>query len=510
MSRHLLTLDLGGYTLRLSDDPTTVDGDVYGPGLDVGSVGRIVDRVGITIDGWEPTPDGWGAWISDVGPLEQRAARLYWHRDGETLEQARLLIDGVAVDVQYGGPGEALDFELQRQTGDMELMPSPTAVITEEDWSTAADSAIGKWPAIIFGYPGSTGTGPVLPCVPVLYVSVGGTEFLAVANGSIAGTTCTVFRAVGTGGYTIWSNAAISEQTKSGRIVSVIQGVSGAPASFHTEDGSYYLGFTDTNANHGGVANWDGSVRRGAADVLLWCLEQYSTAAVDRGRWNAVAGWLNAYQIDAYVNAPISPLEWIGRAVLPYLPVRLRQGRSGLWLQPHRYAAVAADAVRELSADRGDVRRSGRVGVRDPVYTRFSISYRLGVSGYMAQRALGPLPGVLNVSPYGYDEKEYGRGDLRLSEGRFGQRTADHIECPITWDHATAARVLNDQADRYGWPKRAIQYVGPMELEHIDPGQVIMLTDSELGIASALALVEEVTVSLDEVALDLTVLDGPP
>ncbi|MHC4870158.1 MAG: hypothetical protein ACYTE2_10850 [Planctomycetota bacterium] len=472
MARYLLDLTIGGHVLRLTDDPATVDGYPYRAGL--GVTASIVAT-------WEP-PDGWGVYIGENGPIEESRAVLRWHRDGETLDEARTILDGAAVSVAHGGPGEPLQFALVRTIGSESLMPPPTSAIQSSEWTDPQTAAIGKSPPLIFGYPGARqSSGDSVPAVPVLFTSTSGTPVLVVAQGSIAASTISLSRMT-PGVFVTWNGAPVTEDTRSGRTLSIVLGTLGAPAGFHVDDGVYVSHFDDETATHGGVADYDGSVIRGAADVARWMLEQYSTIRIDYGRWAEVEDWLNSYLIDTYIDAPILPLEWIGRSLLPMLPVRLRQGSSGLWMQRHTYTATPSDAVRSLTAGR-DVQRAGMVSRRDD--------------------------GILNRTPAGYDEREYGRPDLELSEARYGVRSAPLIECPITWDDATASRILQDQADRYGWPKRAVQYVGGLDLDRLDPGQFVQLTDPELACVDALAMVEEVTTSIDEVVLDLTILDTP-
>lgn len=506
MARYLLDLTIGGHVLRLTDDPATVDGYPYRAGLGVTAQGRNVERASIVAT-WEP-PDGWGVYIGENGPIEESRAVLRWHRDGETLDEARTILDGAAVSVAHGGPGEPLQFALVRTIGSESLMPPPTSAIQSSEWTDPQTAAIGKSPPLIFGYPGARqSSGDSVPAVPVLFTSTSGTPVLVVAQGSIAASTISLSRMT-PGVFVTWNGAPVTEDTRSGRTLSIVLGTLGAPAGFHVDDGVYVSHFDDETATHGGVADYDGSVIRGAADVARWMLEQYSTIRIDYGRWAEVEDWLNSYLIDTYIDAPILPLEWIGRSLLPMLPVRLRQGSSGLWMQRHTYTATPSDAVRSLTAGR-DVQRAGMVSRRDEVYNRFSISYRQGNRRYYSARTLQGKPGILNRTPAGYDEREYGRPDLELSEARYGVRSAPLIECPITWDDATASRILQDQADRYGWPKRAVQYVGGLDLDRLDPGQFVQLTDPELACVDALAMVEEVTTSIDEVVLDLTILDTP-
>jgi hypothetical protein len=512
-ARWLVELDVYGHTVRLSSaDAVTVDGERYGPGVEVGATGLTADKAGIDVVGWEP-PGGWAVYVATVGPLEERPCRLYWHRDGQTLTEARTVINGVAVGVEHAGPGEPLSFTLQRRSGDEEMAPPPTAIISRADFSNAVNDALGQHYALIFGYPGSRGGGNTLPSIPlhVLSSGVGSTATLALALGEVNATTCTVSRVSGGNGtFANWSSAPITTDTASGRTISYVQNLPAtAPSGFFVDDGRYLAAFDESDANSGGVVGYDGVVLRGAGSVARWLLETYTSQPIDRTRWDREQDWLDAYKVDTWIDEPIAPTEWISRALLRFLPARLRQGARGWWIQPQRYTATAAQVVRQLSADRGEVRRSSRIKQRDDLYTRFSISYRRGQSKYYAARTLQAQPGILAPTPGGYDVRELGRLDLALAELRFGVRPAPHIECAMTWDNSTASLILQDQADRHGWPKRAVQYVGGLDLDDLDPGQYVEITDTEVGMHGALALVEEVTVDVTEVVLDLTLLDTP-
>ena len=513
MSRRLLLeLDVGGHVVYLTTDPEAVEvsGERYVPGLDVGAVDVAAGGVKISAS-WSP-PGGWGAWIGSVGSMEERPAVLLWHRDGETRADCLELASGRLVDVAYGGPAEPLSGQVVPSEGEV-LMPPPTASISSDDWSLAPAPVVGRVPPIILGYPGSRAEdgSSALPTVPALYTSPGGTDLLVVAHESIGATTCTLTRVSGgIGVISKWTGAPITEQQPGAHVVSVVSNLgSPAPTGFFVEDGVYLLSFDSGTASHGGVTG-GGRVLRGAGEVLRWVLERYSREGVDVARWRQHESWLDSYKIDAYIDQPIGGVEWIRRAVLPFLPVRLRRSSGGWWLQPHRYYATAADVVRSLSADRGDVQRRSSVTRRSEVYNAFTMSFRFGNQGrYYAVRTLEGLPGQLQPLPGGTDTRQYGRADLRLSELRYGRRVAPPILCPITWDRATAAQILHDAADEHGWPHRAVQYVGPVDLDTVEPGQVVALTDSEVGISDALALVERVVIDVDQVVLDLTVLDAP-
>ena len=510
--RFLLELDVGGHVVRLTTDADAIilDGERYDPGLDVGRVDAAKLDQGIAVH-WSP-PGGWGPWIAETGPMEERPATLLWHRDGETRAAARVLVSGVLSGVAYGGRDEPLTGRIVSTEGAV-LMPPPTAAISQADWSTSPDQVVGRVPPIILGYPGSRpDAGSDLPAVPALYVSPGGTDFLAIAHGPIGATTCTLTRiSGGVGVISKWTGAPVTEEQPGAHVVSVVSNLgSPAPSGFFVDDGEYMLSFDESVATHGGVVGGNGRVIRGAGEVMRWVLERYSDEGVDAARWRQHEAWLDTYRIDTYVDQPIGGLDWIRRTVLPYLPARLRRSGRGWWVQPHRYSATRSDVVRSLSADRRDVQRSSDITTRAEVYNAFTANYRIGRQGKpYAVRTLEGLPGQLQRLPGGTDTRQYGRADLRLSELRFGRRPAAPITIPITWDTATAAQILHDAADEHGWPKRAVQYVGSVELDTLDAGQVVELTDSDIGATDVLALIERVILDVDLVALDLTLLDRP-
>jgi len=510
--RFLLELNAGGHVLRLTtdSDPVIVDGERYDPGVEAGPADVAAMTASVAVY-WSP-PGGWGAWIGETGPMEESPATLLWHRDGETRQECTTLASGRLVDVSYGGPQDPLVGKIVPTEGEV-LFPPPTAAISQDDWSLAPEPVIGRVPPIILGYPGSRpDAGSDLPAVPALFVSPGGTDKLAVAHGSIGATTCTLTRVSGgTGVISKWTGAPVAEEQPGAHVISTVSNLgSPAPAGFFVDDGVYMLSFDETTATHGGVVGGGGTVARGAGEVLRWVLERYSLEGLDAGRWRQHEEWLDGYKIDTYIDQPVGGVDWIRRAVLPWLPARLRRSSAGWWIQPHRYQATAADVVRSLSADRGDVQRSPGVSRRNELYNAFTASYRLSTSGrYYSVRSLEGLPGQLQQLPGGTDTRQYGRADLRLSEMRFGRRVAPPMLCPLTWDTATAAQILHDAADEHGWPMRAVQYVGGVDLDRLEPGQVVALTDSELAASDALALIERVTLDVDAVALDLTILDGP-
>lgn len=78
------------------------------------------------------------------------------------------------------------------------------------------------------------------------------------------------------------------------------------------------------------------------------------------------------------------------------------------------------------------------------------------------------------------------------------------------WDDVTASLIAADLANRFALPHRRIQYQGGAELEALEIGSVVLLTDTEIYIDAEVALVMEITAGGGEdVTLELVMVDNP-
>lgn len=512
-ARWLLDLNLGGRRLRLTNgEPVVVDGELYVEGLDVKAVGYSTTSTRVVI--FAEPEGGWAQWVARLGPLEELPAQLWWHRDGQTLDEAKLMLDGRLVDLEFDAPGEPVDGTLIRNSlGSSQLMPDPAAVVKRSDYPLAAEEAYGLAAPVVLGYPGtSQGGSNEYGCVPAPLIRDVGDGTWLIASGWISATQVDIHRVGGGDGlFQKWSNAPTQYVTTfSGQRFTIVNDAS-VPLGFRIQDGVYLVSHdrADPGDDHGGIGAPDGRTLRGAAEVMRWVLQRYTSIQVDDARWANAADVLDAYKLDTYIDEHVDAWEWIERGVLPFLPVKVRQGADGMFLALHRYRSTEADVFRELSTVRGDIERTSRVGRRHELRNVFSVEFCYTSRGaFRARRMLDDSGPVGSAGPGSFDELFLQRADLQRSVDRFGRREADPIRCPITWDAATAGRVLSDAADRHGWPMRAVQYVCGIEYDDLEPGMYVRVVDPEVSI-DARALIEEVTLDVEEIVLDLTILDSP-
>jgi hypothetical protein len=171
--------------------------------------------------------------------------------------------------------------------------------------------------------------------------------------------------------------------------------------------------------------------------------------------------------------------------LLPLLPVSLRQGSRGVYFQHERYLASAVDMVTSLSADRGECDRRSPVQFETgSIVNEITVYYRQQVGGsWGASRTL-----AANASSA--DDRIAAHPLCRLSQARYERRPGTPIELPWVWETATASRVAQDRLERDAFRRRRVTY-GVRDGESLRVGDVVLLSDSEVGLSSAVAIVAE-------------------
>jgi hypothetical protein len=159
-----------------------------------------------------------------------------------------------------------------------------------------------------------------------------------------------------------------------------------------------------------------------------------------------------------------------------------------MYLATWRPDAAKADAVATLKAGT-NCERSGSVessSLQD-LRNEFTIDYGLDARTDKTTRRLTLTGDPAEVE--GNDDAEHNH-ICRRSFMRYGRRPADPITSDVLWDDATALRVLQWRARRYALPSFAVSYRCRPDLAWLEPGNVVTITDADLSLTAAVALVE--------------------
>ena len=511
----ILEIDTGGEVLRYGTQSvqiTDAAGAVhwYREGLQALSVtvGGQLDSIGVTID---DAAARWPRIVARGGALERRPAVLRRYHVGQVLEDATEVIAGLTVDAEYAEPGalQRLTVSIEARAVEQGSVPPAAAVVGSETFSNSDPRIDGAVFPLVIGRPGYTAASVVArPSSPALFVETSSLPRLLVSYGSTQAYSAGV-------NVRVWDYTDEDNVSSDNGTVSLHFDGAGQPYSAvndtattvnFTEGGEYWIGWAG-----GGVAANDGSILRGLGSVLLYLLQTFAPEVqIDRAAMASEAVYLDNFKIDTVINDTTAPLDYIRRALVPVFPIREVRGPNGLYFRAENWLADKSDAIGLLSADTRQVARASSVRAGGgSIANEITLKYRYErLSSYKRLRVLGARHGAWSYPGAPADPRVLSSLTCATSQAVYGLHSKT-IETAAIWEDATAVAVLEHLAAKLAHPKRRVRITGGAMLESFPPGSVVAYTDSEIHCSAALALVDSVTLSAGDVALNLILLDDP-
>ena len=479
----LLDFTYAGRVFRLArgfETYTDEDGDdhEYQPGLEWG--GTLEDEIDLLSDAPSPNQVGLTLHLGDLINVPEHVAlghdlaaatgKLYLWARGTSERQ--LLIDGRVLDPQYGAAHQPVTLSIEEAPfDDLALFPPATAQINTTTWASHVDGVTEERYPWIFGAPGGGSTYGS----PGLWVDAD--KLLIAGHPKTGGANVHVWNTskLDIGGAS-GSLAVDVEADGLGREVSVVD--------IHTlanveEADEYWIQWDAADAT--GQADHDQTAILGAGSVLRFMMEQ-SDVRWDRGRIAAILPALNLYRIDAAVvvgpGSRFSPLSWVQEHLSPILPISARQGEHGLYYSLFHYDAEITAAVAKISVERGDAVREGAVSYSpvDSIANEIRLSYAPNAKDNKST-ALFVLTG--DDDTLDTEAGSVSNAPCRVSRDRFGLRVLE-LSTDVIYDSGTAGRICSWLSSAFALPSRTIAYVAAPEFGHLEPGDVVTISDSEI------------------------------
>ena len=490
----IVSLDFGGRTWRVSQGSLSIESTELNRWISV-SAGLEGAETEMTAPWMGTEPESRRASVTlsipelDVGLLLGRGyemdgqpLRIDLWREGDNWDDRLQVLAGTVASYEWGAKGEVLTIEAEELAyQDRALLPPPGAVVSAATWPSALEDQLGAAYPWIFGAPGSDGSAAA-PAIYVVDSRVGVRLLLLVAGHPVTAVSVRVFD-----GTTYESFPIEHINDGLGRNVAVVDL---AGATLIAVDPS--LTYSTAWLARGGLIGCNGGDATGAGSVIEAVLA-LSTLPIDRGSLAAVRSLLDAYKIGAYVEEPISPMEWVLDALIPLLPVAILTGPSGWRLVPVPVEPTDVRTIGTLTASAairrdGPVRTVGRDEVANRVELRYAISQEAGD------------PSATAVAGYNWDGSEHPALLSRLSAQVYGRKLRSD-ETVAVYDAGTALRIVRNRAAMYAFPRQVVTYVG-QRLQWLQPGDIVQLEDSELHL-SRVAWVERITLTPDSASVDL-------
>jgi len=513
----ILEIDTGGEVLRYGTQSAQITDAAgvthwYREGLQPLSVtvGGQLDSIGVTVD---DAAARWALIVARGGALERRPAVLRRYHVGQVLEDATEVIAGLTVDAEYAAPGalQRLTVSIETRAIEQGSVPPAAAVVGSETFSNSDPRIDGAVMPVVIGRPGYTAASVAArPSSPALFVETSAQPRVLISYGP-------------TEAYSAGKDVRIYDYTDEDHVKSNTAPV----ALYYDGTGQAYSAVNDTALSSvslttggeywcawevgGGVADNDGSVLRGLGSVLLYLMQTFAPQIqIDRGAMESEAVYLDNFKIDTVINDTTAPLEYIRRALVPVFPIREVRGPNGLYFRAENWLANQSDAIGLLSADSRQVARASSVrSGGGSIANEITLKYRYErLSTYTRLRTLGARHGVWAYPGAPTDPRVLSSLTCATSQAVYGLHSKT-IETAAIWEDATAVAVLQHLSAKMAHPKRRVTITGGALLESFPPGAVIAYTDSELHCDQAIAMVDSVTMSAGETALNLILLDDP-
>lgn len=486
----------------------------------------------------------WAQLVARGLRIDRGQARLRYWVPGQVLEQARTAIDGVIEGPEYGAPGKlstlvasvvvpssALLYPTQQQKVDTTTFPYATGVQVFDE------ALVGASYPIVFGFPGDNetvrtviGTSAGIPATPALLVKWVGASgpgashlLLCLGQAHAVGASVRVWDADETQSvglvpvYATEVEPVFSATDQLGQAYTMCEFVGGSDVDPETGR-RYYAAWASTGGFGGGLLRPDGGGPiRSLVDVAAFALRM-SGRKVDLKSQETQRGELGPYKVDGCVNEPIEWLPWFEAHLAPLFPIVRVTGPDGIWYRHVNWGARVTSAIAHLSADSGDVRRaSGLLTNTAAVANVFSLEYaRNAITGaYFGRRTLAPKSGELPqivVDPFTgtpdlSDDRVLGSPLCARSEALYGPIERPATRSAFVWSDVVASSILAHWALRDALPHRTVTYEGP-ELARFQRGDIVTITDSEIGLSRTVALVSAVMLSGRRLQrLELEILD---
>lgn len=534
----LLDLTVGGQLLRYATREVTV----------TDSAGRShLYRAGLSdfemrLDGYE---EAQGVEVADRAiqwaQLAARGIRIdrgpavlrYWE-EGQSLEAARVVLDGELAAPEYGVPGalSSLVATVQVPAANVQWPPPQARVdLTTFEYDTSVvifdEAIVGAPYPTVFGYPGDNetvfnviGTRAGIPAVPALMcfynavTDVGGCHVMVcIGEADAVGKNVRLWdgsESIPSGVVDVYPSDSRSAATSTdllGQAYTMCE-FAGLGTVVPFTGHEYYASFGPSSGFGGGLKRpaGDGPIRE-LTDVLLFVL-RHCGRSVDYAAQEAERPYLAGYYVDGHLSDPVYLLDWADDVLTTLFPItRARSSRGGIYYRFLDWSGTATSARMHLDADARRVRRvTGLVSDSSAIANTFSLEYaKNAITGaYFGKRTLGPRAGALSAGlietdPFTgasslTDERILGSPLCARSESLYGAIAREAFQSDFVWSDLVAEGILAHWALRDALPHRVVSYEGE-GLSHLRRGDLVTITDSEIALSRAVALVASLALS---------------
>ena len=392
--------------------------------------------------------------------------------------------------------------------------PSAEQSVTEEGWpedsgGAVPPDALGAVYPVVFGSPGQVGVrdsgsaifddglyafpgSPAHAVEAVITYSSGSSPTYAankllICRGRVSASAVTIMYPSTSGTDWIGYEANTESDTDAlGRTVAVVDvsASTSAPTALRESSEFYVSWQTGYSTQRHAIIGDDGQAVTGAGGVIDWLLRR-STVAYDSSAWLGVRAYLDAWRVDAYLDEPVGPWDWVAETLLPGLPVSVVTAAHGVSPVIWRPDAARTDAMDHLRAGSN----CSRVGA----LTLHSVDEATATATYAGDADSGTPRDEITLSPE--PDPAAGVGGTIWAKTARDLLAADGASTVDAWwtcDRATASAVAAWRTTlAAGWYE--VEYEVDQDRGFLGIGSVVLLTDADVNLTSHPAQIAGIT-----------------
>ncbi len=249
---------------------------------------------------------------------------------------------------------------------------------------------------------------------------------------------------------------------------------------------------------------------QGGGDICLWLLSEL-TDDVDYDSWNSLRPFLNQYLFAGYVNdEKITVFQWLQKNVVAYLPIHVVNGPNGLKPVIDMFQSQVDIQPRLSITEGGEFQRVGPVvSLNTPEDVSNVVTVRYAMNGVVEDystfvQVSNTIPAAGTLSSISY----IAHPKSMISIQRYGEKKKV-VELDFCYDNGTAQRIAQDILEREALPTKSIQYSVSIRYGYLVLGDIVEITDEEIGLYSHKAQVISKIFDDGRWIIDVKIDDNP-
>jgi len=340
----------------------------------------------------------------------------------------------------------------------------------------------------LFSYPGSPG---LQSQSNVAHTSAGDDTYTAnrvlLADGHVDADNVTVLHpGAGSGSWNGYKAAVTNTTDDLGRRYAYadVAGGIGSHAAVRTTDDLYISWQSDYTTPKRAMLGDDNQPIVGVGGVLDYMLRR-STVPYETAAWLGVRAYLDAWAVDVYIDEPVGPWTWCADALLPHIPVSVVVGPRGLAPVLWRPDAEREQAIDHLRVE-SNCARASSVRLMSDGESTASAMYALDADTGDSREEVTMAPETDIAAGIG---STIWTREARDAVGADGVGAAD-VHWTASKGTAYAAAAWRT-ALAAGWDEVSVDC--DQDRGYLWLGDVVLLTDADVGFASRPAQVGGIT-----------------